>query len=195
MAGDSSMMMIVLLGGAGCCCLLSIGIPVLLYFVYQPFKDWVNKLFGNGGGGGTTGCVSDPNFAPVNFDPAKCPGHCLFVGGRLKKSVGGQWVDAGSWKECSAYAISPKAGQRVCPTQVNNKEVKFTVNAEGYCTAVDKSANIDDVYPSLLPKAAIAGKLYSKEQLERQEDGGGGEYRGQADPAKNIKYGIWAPRW
>ena len=40
------MMMMVMMMGAACCCCLSIAAPVLLYFVDQPFKDWINGLFG-----------------------------------------------------------------------------------------------------------------------------------------------------
>ena len=42
--GDNTTMILLLIGC--CCCMCSICLPVLLYFIYEPFKNWVKRTFG-----------------------------------------------------------------------------------------------------------------------------------------------------
>ena len=67
--GDGTTMMLVL-GGVCCLCIMSSAGMGGLYFFHDPFKKWVNNLFGQGGSGETgRGCRGGFTFGINNRKP------------------------------------------------------------------------------------------------------------------------------
>lgn len=75
--GGGGMMIVILIGGVCCLSVICLGGLGLMYALNQDFKDWVNGLFGGGGGGvsdkaGQWVCpdLPDTGMAPYNLTEA-----------------------------------------------------------------------------------------------------------------------------
>lgn len=173
--GNSSTMMILLFGGCGLC-VCSICAVVGLYFFYEPFKTWVNNLFG-----GSDGCVRDDSISgAIKYDAGKCANKCLFVGGnntKVKLAKDGAWTDA-KQDDCPDYVLSPDAGQEVCPTHIGGRATKNTVKTTVGSTTWCGAATFPSTVISKLPDNAVAGRLYGKVGIDGVSNGVWGPNKG-----------------
>ena len=199
--GNSTMIIVVLIA---CCCMVLSCVPVILYFVYQPFKDWVDNLFkGDGtdannannanntnnaaaqdtsGADAVTTCARDENVAgTIKYDPSLCQNLCLVDNTNAKWFVAkdGRWYNT-QRANCTGTVVSADAGKLVCPVSINGKKTNGNmtkkVGTDGLTWC--QQSGFPSTVASRLPANAIAGHLYNSTMITN----GGGTYGPGASP-------------